>query len=329
MLSRFFLLLAVSSQGLAADPLPALDAEKAVTVSGLSSGGYMAVQMHVAHSSIVKGAGVIAGGPFYCAQSNLWAAYFNCMQPGFFAPLPRTARLRAEAEARAKAGDIDATLNLASSRAWLFSGSKDPEVETEVVEALQAFYNEYKVNTVIVKNQPAGHAMATVSAGNPDCGVTKAPFINACKYDAAGELLEHLYGKLQGPAAKESGRLLRFDQKPFGAREISMDDEGYVYIPKVCDSASCRVHVAFHGCRQGAAEVKERFVRDAGYNRWAETNRLIVLYPQVIARASWTLFNPRGCWDWWGYTGQHYHTKKGAQIRAVKAMLDRLSAPRK
>jgi hypothetical protein len=29
----------------------------ALTVSGVSSGGYMAVQMHVAHSASVKGAG--------------------------------------------------------------------------------------------------------------------------------------------------------------------------------------------------------------------------------------------------------------------------------
>jgi len=323
-----FVFLLLSFGASAADPLPALGAKKTVTVSGLSSGGYMAVQMHVAHSSIVKGAGVIAGGPYYCAQGSLWSAYYNCMQPGWFTPLPRAATLRAEAESRAKAGLIDATSNLASSRAWLFSGSKDPQVEVDVVEALQAFYNEYKVSTVIVKNQPAGHAIATVSAGNQDCAATKSPFINACQYDAAGELLKHLYGKLDAPAAQESGRLRAFDQKPFGALEISMDEAGYVFVPQACETASCRIHVAFHGCRQGAAEVKEQFVREAGYNRWADANRLIVLYPQAIGRSSWTLFNPRGCWDWWGYTGPEYHTKNGAQIRAVKVMLDRLSEPR-
>ena len=171
--------------------------------------------------------------------------------------------------------------------------------------------------------------MVTVSAGNADCAATRPPFINACNYDAAGELLKHLYGPLNAPALKESGRLVPFDQQPFGDRDLSLDQAGYVYIPKACDTASCRVHIAFHGCGQGAAEVQEQFVRDAGYNRWADTNRLIVLYPQAIARSSWSLFNPRGCWDWWGYTGPQYHTRNGAQIRAVKAMLDRLSAPRK
>jgi poly(3-hydroxybutyrate) depolymerase len=99
-------------------------------------------------------------------------------------------------------------------------------------------------------------------------------------------------------------------------------------LPRACDTERCRIHVAFHGCRQGAETVGERFVSDSGYNRWADTNRLIVLYPQAIARYFWT-YNPRGCWDWWGYTGERYATKEGAQIRAVLAMVERLGAARK
>ena len=98
-----------------------------------------------------------------------------------------------------------------------------------------------------------------------------------------------------------------------------------MYVPQRCATERCRIHVAFHGCRQGAAEIGERFVRETGYNRWADTNGLIVLYPQVVKRYSPFVFNPRGCWDWWGYTSATYHTKSGSQIRAVKAMLDRLA----
>jgi hypothetical protein len=53
-----------------------------------------------------------------------------------------------------------------------------------------------------------------------------------------------------------------------------------------------------------------------------------VLYPQSISRY-WWIYNPRGCWDWWGYTGQDYATRQGAQIRAVLAMVERLGQPRK
>src|SRR5262245_49467455 len=62
---------ALFSPAAAAGPmaLPALNVDITETsVSGLSSGAYMAVQFEVAHSSIVKGVGVIAGGPYFCAQ---------------------------------------------------------------------------------------------------------------------------------------------------------------------------------------------------------------------------------------------------------------------
>ena len=39
------------------------------------------------------------------------------------------------------------------------------------------------------------------------------------------------------------------------------------------------------------------------------------------------LRNPIGCWDFWGYRGPDYATRRGAQMRAVIAMLDRLQAP--
>lgn len=52
--------------------LPALGASvTGATVSGISSGGFMAVQMHVIYSDHFSGAGVVAGGPFYCAQDNV------------------------------------------------------------------------------------------------------------------------------------------------------------------------------------------------------------------------------------------------------------------
>jgi hypothetical protein len=50
--------------------LPALGTRiNATSVSGLSSGAYMAGQFQIAHSSVVMGAGIIAGGPYGCAQS--------------------------------------------------------------------------------------------------------------------------------------------------------------------------------------------------------------------------------------------------------------------
>lgn len=43
-----------------------------VTVSGLSAGAYMAVQMHVAYSSIVNGSAIFAGVSFFfCLKCSL------------------------------------------------------------------------------------------------------------------------------------------------------------------------------------------------------------------------------------------------------------------
>lgn len=41
-----------------------------VTVAGVSSGGFMAVQLQVAFSKSIFGTAVFAGGPYYCAQDD-------------------------------------------------------------------------------------------------------------------------------------------------------------------------------------------------------------------------------------------------------------------
>jgi poly(3-hydroxybutyrate) depolymerase len=40
------------------------------SVSGISSGAFMAVQFGTAWSSVIKGVGVVAGGPFWCAKAD-------------------------------------------------------------------------------------------------------------------------------------------------------------------------------------------------------------------------------------------------------------------
>lgn len=304
----------------AAEPLPALDADaREITVSGLSSGGYMAVQLHFAHSSRVKGVAAIAAGPYGCAQGSLWTAYYNCMSPGAWTPLSPQSLLRQRTLAAEKAGRIDPTANLAAAKVWLFSGTNDRTVLPEVVKALGALYAGFGATPLLVADKPAGHAMVTEDAGGT-CEATQPPYVNDCDYDAAGALLAHLLDVLK-PRVGATGKAVAFDQRPYAAPGLA--DEGLVYVPKACGAERCRVHVAFHGCRQSARE----FAGGAGYDRWAEANRVVVLYPQ--ARASWWPWNPHGCWDWWGYSGPGYATKDGPQVRAVMAMVERLGSPRR
>jgi len=325
----------------AAPPLPALGADlTGLTVSGVSSGGQMAVQFQVAHSRLVQGVGVIAGGPYYCAEGSIWQALTSCMSPSSWAPLPAAEELRARAETVARSGRIDPLAGLRDDRVWLFSGGQDTVVKPPVMDSLAAFYSSWLPPEAIqyVKRADAAHAMISVADPQANaCGSSQTPYINRCgDFDAAGQLLAHLLGPLQAPATA-GGDTVSFDQQPFvtgKAIDASLADEAYLHVPHVCRQVACRIHVVFHGCRQSTAQIGRRFVDRAGYKRWANSNRLLILYPQTTPRhgpgwGSWTwINNPFGCWDWWGYSGPDYHTRDGAQIKAVRAMLERLAAPR-
>jgi poly(3-hydroxybutyrate) depolymerase len=71
-------------------------------------------------------------------------------------------------------------------------------------------------------------------------------------------------------------------------------------------------------------------VREAGYNAWADANHLVILYPQTtqwlrpLADPAGFTANPKGCWDWWGYSGSAYLTRDGKQMKAVRAMIAHL-----
>ena len=340
--TKLFFLAAVACCGTAAaeERLPALHAEaKQVSVSGISSGGYMAVQFHVAYSSSVKGAGVVAGGPFNCAKNQMKVALKNCMQPDAADPVPPVEELVAFTEEVEKAGAVDATANLKDAKVWLFSGRKDELVRQPVMTALQRYYLNYLPEGQVkyLDTVDAGHAFPTLDFGR-ECQYTGSPFIDKCGVDGAGELLQHIYGPLTAPGAAADTNLKEFDQREFfdggDAYSHSMRNTGFAYIPAACRASACRVHVAFHGCLQNVDAVKDNFVRHAGYNRWADTNRLIVLYPQTITRhgigfQGWKfsyVVNPLGCWDWWGYDSANYYRKDGPQMRAVMKMIQRLSS---
>lgn len=316
-------------------PLRAYGADPTqVTVSGFSAGGYMAVQLAVADSARVRGVGVIAGGPYRCAAGELHHALDGCLRG---APDPQLAI--AEARRLAALRSIDSTDHLKRTRAWLLVGGADDVVARSVVEAARDFFAHFNAGGTRFEFMPGlGHGIPTRAMGVA-CESSASPYLNRCGDDAAARMLEHLYEKPSGTRAGR-GRLERFRQGEFLSpwRRVwlasSLDREGYVFVPEQCAAGvRCRVHVALHGCRQGVHDVGEAFVRDAGYNDWAAANDTIVLYPQVKpVRPNWLLAwlpnNPLGCWDWWGYTGPDYAVKSGAQVAALRAMVDRVTAPR-
>jgi poly(3-hydroxybutyrate) depolymerase len=325
----------------AAPSLSAYNADIAQTsVSGLSSGAYMAVQFAVAWSSIVVGVGAIAGGPFACAEGSTAAALSTCILGT--PPIDLAALIR-RTDAWARSGGIDSTANLARTKVYVFSGYNDTVVARPVVNALQAFYAHYegaeqRGNLFYQTAIGAGHAQVTLDYGGR-CADNGGAYINHCGYDQAGIILQHIYGVLQPPdPGAPTGHLVRFDQREFTRprqpADDSLADTGFAYVPQACAAMQpCRVHVALHGCLQSSGEIGQRFVEHAGYNAWADANRIIVLYPQTQAEALTADggSNPQACWDWWGYLDRDpldtptYLLKSGRQIGAIKAMLDRLT----
>ena len=132
----------------------------AISISGLSSGGYFAVQFHVAFSKTIVGAGILAGGEFYqtvpllavgsiycsptplmehwklgyilnspgpywCANDNLSTALVACMvNPDLIS----ITELVAITHATANTGTIDSPSYLTHDHVYLYSGKLDTVV---------------------------------------------------------------------------------------------------------------------------------------------------------------------------------------------------------
>ncbi len=330
-----------------APPLGAYNADiKESSISGISSGAFVAVQFGVSWSSIVKGVGVIAGGPYYCAQGTAIDGLLGNFGPGLTAtgpcmkgPPPDLEPLFEKTNEWARNGDIDNPHNIANQRIYIFAGYNDSIVNPRVGDAAYRFYMHYlggRNNGDMFYQSAigAGHSQVTVDYGLP-CNKNEGDFIDHCKYDQAGIILQHIYGALNPKnRGTLSGRLIAFDQReltsPESPASYSMADTGYVYVPASCAAQQpCRVHIALHGCKQNFETIQDHYIQHAGYNEWADTNRVIILYPQTIvgnpATDAFTPLNPFGCWDWWGYTNFNYAVKAGRQISTIKAMLDRLT----
>ena len=308
-------------------------------VTGVSSGGYMATQLQVAHSSRFRGAGIFSAGPYWCAQGSVATALTACLGGTVATDL---ATLYARTDEYARTGKIDPLANLTESRTYLFHGTQDRTVARSVADGLAEYYRHYGVPLTYRDTIPAGHAWIS-PLGPVACGDTASPYINDCPdYDAQADLLGTMFGSVEAPNPGEPrGQVTSFSQDPYavpavqgngdptetGAAAIGMGATGYLYTPADCaDGAACKLVVALHGCQQAADQIGTTFVERSGLNAYADTNDFVVLYPQATPQTG-AILNPQGCWDWWGYLGPgdvDYATKDGPQMRTVMNMVSAL-----
>ncbi|KAG2379475.1 hypothetical protein C9374_006592 [Naegleria lovaniensis] len=291
-----------------------------LSVSGISAGGFMAAQFQVAFSKSVKGSGIIAGGPYDCAQGQMLTALMACMKSPSSISLSSIAATVSSYE---KQGLIDPTSNIKNHKIYLFSGTQDSVVAQGVMtKLLDQYTNNFgvsKSNIVTDFNTPAQHSMITNDYGN-SCGYLGSPYINNCGIDGAGNVFKQVYPDFKTGGSAVSGNLFTYKQSGRYSAS-SLDSNGYIYIPTACQQgASCKISIAFHGCNQGASVIGTSYVANAGYNKHAELNNIIVVYPQVAV----SYFNPmnsQGCFDWFGYSGSSYATKQGSQMAAIANLI--------
>ncbi|MCX5388725.1 PHB depolymerase family esterase [Streptomyces sp. NBC_00094] len=294
-------------------------------VSGLSSGGFMANQLHVAYSDVFKGAGIFSAGPYDCAQNSLNTAQYACMET--FMARKSPAQLEQLTRDRAAAGAVDPVANLSGDKVWLFHGTSDSTVKAVVNDDLATYYRDFGADVVYNDSSAAGHAWVSPLGPN-SCSSTSSPYVNNCGGDPVRDMLTHLLGSVN-PASSSAltGKLVQFDQSTYtpggSPGAISMGNEGFAYVPQSCQNgASCKLMVTLHGCYQYVGLVGNALMEKAYLNEYADTNDMIVLYPQTTTMTG----NPRGCWDWWGYKSADYAQKSGPQMTAVMNMARALGA---
>jgi poly(3-hydroxybutyrate) depolymerase len=310
-----------------------------VFVAGISSGGFFAVQMHIAHSAAFKGAAIYAGGVDYCAQGNLALALAEC--GGETAPtcqalyLSTLSQSEAYVDAQSAVGTIDNENDLRGQPVYLWSGTQDEVVNPAEMADLKTEYQHYGASIYFDNNYPANHGWESPD-GTVPCGTATDPYMIVCYngsavYDSEHTWLSLFFGALNPRnSGTLQGSLVNFDQTEFGASAANgMDTNGWAFVPQSCAGQQrCGLVLAFHGCRQIQSAIGTTFVKEAGINEWADTNNFVVLYPYVITSIV-NPTDPQGCWDWWGYDDPNYATKSGTQLSIIYKMVQRIdpSAP--
>ncbi|WP_158515182.1 PHB depolymerase family esterase [Bordetella sp. H567] len=301
-----------------------------IAVAGFSSGAYMAVQAQIAFPKMFRRAGILAGGPYECAEGSVAAMIKRCMEGA-----PSQADVKRFVQTtirRSNNREVGPLTELSNGIVYLLHGTADVIVKPPVAEATMAYYTELKqqaglANLTIIddNSRDFGHTFPTDLPSAPvwgqpyskdDCKTSALPYIGHCKFDGAKLILTHLYPEIDSSQVVRTGAAGKLRQVPVSgaAGSAYMEDWAYLYTPASClDGQRCGLLVALHGCGQNYTSIGDNFVRLAGFNRWADAFHVAVLYPQTK-----TFFgNYGGCWDWWGYTDANYDVRKSQQLQRI------------
>nr|CCA86740.1 putative Poly (3-hydroxybutyrate) depolymerase (phaZ) [Ralstonia syzygii R24] len=311
-----------------------------VAVTGISSGAFMATQLQLAYPKIFPFAAMLAGGPYDCALVQRDMA--KCLYPSFITDKDLSAAVnRAKKKSYYRLlGDFS---HLDHGIVYVLYGTADKVVGTQIAGSITKFYQRLKslsngkLDGLQISEDGSrnfGHTFPTYLTPLPiaspheddDCVESIPPYLGHCGFDAAKNILQHLYPQVTTGTepTNTSGALIRLSADSFGATAATFAGKWvYVYKPAACSNGTpCGLLVVLHGCNQNDEAIGQTFVQNVGFNRWAEDYRLIVVYPQTKTVKE----NFGGCWDWWGYTGHHFDTRNAPQISWLARIARELSS---
>lgn len=308
------------------------------SVSGISSGGSMAVNHLVAFSNITEGAAIVAGSPYGCNiiedDTHDFCGVGWPSDSSFSHALDR--KMAAYMHKRAASGLIDPLLSLKGRRVYLYSGSKDIWVNQRVMRAVSRQLAPWVGLSSMIRDFSTPSTHGWVVDGS-DCGPSNQSWCASCccsvnvllachGHDLAGNIMHHLLDRAlpnhKGDVVPSN--LLHVPQERYvpPGRTLSntgLWHTGYVYAPKACrgtPSSLCSVHVHYHGCVWGAEYKGTFLMRHLGLMDWAEVMNVVLVFPQASSTVDW-----EGCWDWTGEVDPLFDTRQGPQLTFVMSFL--------
>ena len=78
------------------------------------------------------------------------------------------------------------------------------------------------------------------------------------------------------------GNVYSFEQAAYtDIWQAQMSNRGWIYIPTACQAnpATCQLHVNYHGCDQYYDLIGNQYISQIGMNEWAESNKVVIIYP--------------------------------------------------
>ena len=132
-----------------------------VTVSGLSSGGSMATQLHIAFSKDISGSGILAGPPYYCAGNYMAATM--CMSGSVTSiSVPN---ILSKIKSYESSGSIDKTSNLIRYPLYIFTGRYDTVALPGIVKLNEQIYSSLKAKVKTNYDMGSVHGFPTENYG--------------------------------------------------------------------------------------------------------------------------------------------------------------------